>query len=168
MTNFNLTEPIQVNLYKPGEWVQIDPEDQAFLEEANWRWDKDGYVVRGKRVNGTYKMLRFHREVLKYHGYELTNKNKVDHIDGVRNHNNKANLRICSHTENSANRRSTRGGSAYKKVSWDKRRGGWQARVTTAGRSLYIGTFPSEREAAYFYNQAARQIHGEYAQLNEL
>jgi hypothetical protein len=164
----SITKPIEVNLYKPGEWVRIDPEDQAFLEERNWRYDKDGYVVSGKRVNGKYKLLRFHREVLKYHGYDVPDSYKVDHIDGVRNHNNKENLRICSHTQNSANRRSTRGGSQYKGVSWDKRRGGWQARVTVEGRSIYIGTFPSEREAAYYYNQAASQIHGEYAQLNTL
>ena len=42
----------------------------------------------------------------------------------------------------------------------------WMARITSHGKDKYLGLFHSENDAAVAYNNAASEIHGEYARLN--
>lgn len=50
----------------------------------------------------------------------------------------------------------TAGGSAGK----------WQASIRVDGRSIYLGTFDVEQDAALAYNQAARKVFKSFAQTN--
>ena len=96
----------------------------------------------------------------------------VDHIgqhgddhDGLDNR--RSNLRICTPSENLANRRlpanSTTG---YKGVA--RHRGRFCAQITNRGEQHWLGTFATAEEAARAYNAAARRLHGEFARLNEV
>lgn len=162
-----LFNPITVQLRKAGQILICDRDDEPIALAYSWRYDKDGYVVRGVRKKGKpYTLVRFHRAVLENIGYDLTN-SVVDHINGVRHDNRKCNLRVCSQKENMRNRRTTNQ-AGYKGVYWNKKLHCWTARIRVDGRTLYLGSFPSPREAAYCYNMAASQLHGEFAELNEL
>jgi hypothetical protein len=93
----------------------------------------------------------------------------VDHINHDGLDNRRANLRVCSHAENIRNKRKSRGTSSiYKGVSWHKSRGKWEAYIIVSGRKTHLGLYADEAEAARAYNEAAREMFGEFAFLNDL
>lgn len=161
-------EPVTIQLKSKGDLLICDAEDERFALENSWRYDKDGYVIRGKRIDGKYRLLRFHHEVLKQHGWEIPPNAVIDHRNKIKHDNRKENLRICSQAENNRNRNSTNNSSGYRGVNWSSKNQNWIARIRVEGRSLHLGSFPSAREAAYYYNMAAQQLHGEFAELNDL
>ena len=96
----------------------------------------------------------------------------VDHADGNGLNNQRENLRICSKSQNGANRRKKGRGttSRYLGVSahyW-KNQKKWVAQSAIGGKSVYIGIFESELGAAAAYNARAHRMFGEYANLNQL
>ncbi len=99
-------------------------------------------------------------------GYE------TDHINGDGLDNRRANLRVASCSQNSANAGKPRrpGGeptsSTYKGVSWDRSRSRWQAKIEIDGRCHNLGRYDDEAEAARAYDVAAHVAWGEFARLN--
>jgi septum formation inhibitor-activating ATPase MinD len=53
----------------------------------------------------------------------------------------------------------------YKGVS-PSRPGKYIAQITAEGKRVHLGTFTDPKEAAKAYNEAAKRIHGEFANLN--
>ncbi len=91
----------------------------------------------------------------------------VDHINGNALDNRRANLRLCTPTENAYNKRKRPGTvSQYKGVSWDSRNQRWMSQLTFKNRHLFLGRFDDEQEAARAYDVAARKHFGEFANLN--
>ena len=111
-----------------------------------------------------------HREIMeRMLGRPLNRSEKVDHIDGDGTNNCRSNLRVCSHAENLANRGGWRNSSSkYKGVTFYKRDGNWQAKVCPKGKTLHLGYYNSEAEAALAYNYAAKHHFGSFAKLNEV
>lgn len=143
--------------------IRVDTEDANWVCQWDWRLDKDGYVVRGQRVNGKYTTFRLHREIMKRHGSLKEDGTKwvVDHRNNDKLNNCKDNLRVCKQSDNNKNRRSKKG----KLKGITRVRNGWKVTVTVNKKPIYIGTFPNVRMAQYFYNQAAAQLHGDFANL---
>ena len=56
--------------------------------------------------------------------------------------------------------------SAFRGVHWSKQRKKWQVRITYDSKQHHVGCFDNEEPAARAYDAAARQHHGERAQLN--
>lgn len=81
----------------------------------------------------------------------------VDHIDGDTQHNDVSNLRWLSRGDNLRARQRIGGSSAYRGVRKTVNNT-FQARVHFKGATKHLGTFPTEIEAAYAYNQAATQL----------
>lgn len=88
----------------------------------------------------------------------------VDHRDHDTLNNRRANLRLCSRSQNAANSRARGGSSRYKGVYRHRTR--WEAGIRLAGEHHYLGTFATEEEAARAYDEAARRFYGEFALLN--
>lgn len=80
--------------------------------------------------------------------------------------NRRANLRAATRSQQGANRRDRRGASRFKGVSWSEERGRWQAHIRVNGKSIGLGRFDEEIEAARAYDKAALSAWGEYASLN--
>ena len=55
--------------------------------------------------------------------------------------------------------------SKYKGVT--KRYNGYHAQIVSNKINHYLGTFKTEREAAWAYNKAALELFGEYACINK-
>ena len=95
----------------------------------------------------------------------------VDHIDRNPGNNSISNLRWASAANNqhntTAKRRNGRT-SKYKGVCWIKETQCWKAGIVVDGKSLNLGSFDDEKEAAAAYNERARQEHGEFAVLNDV
>jgi hypothetical protein len=92
---------------------------------------------------------------------------EVDHRDGNGLNDTRGNLRIASSSQNKHNMILTRSNSSgFKGVAWQKRRGTWRAKIAIQGKEKYIGAFSDKVEAARAYDEAAKQLHGEFARTN--
>jgi HNH endonuclease len=89
----------------------------------------------------------------------------VDHKDRNGLNNQRGNLRICTRGQNNANRKAW-GKSKFLGVTFLKGRNRpyWEVRI----KGKYLGAFKDEKEAAMAYNKAAVEVHGEFANLNDI
>ena len=96
-------------------------------------------------------------------------KPNVDHIDGVRSNNCVSNLRWASTRENNRNQRKREGKSSrFKGVSRITRDAIWQSGIKHNGKSMNLGRFNHETDAARAYMEKALELFGEFACLNEI
>lgn len=80
---------------------------------------------------------------------------------------NPEHLRTATSSQNKMNRRTNPGGtSRFKGVTFRATRGTFRARIKVNGRERCLGSFRDERLAAEAYDQAAREVFGEFAVLN--
>jgi hypothetical protein len=89
-----------------------------------------------------------------------------DHKNGNGFDNRRSNLRPATASQNTHNQGPRKGTSKYKGVCWHKDTNNWQVGITCSRRQHYLGRFDSEQDAALAYDQAARELHGEFAWLN--
>lgn len=94
---------------------------------------------------------------------EIVDAPEVDHRNGDRVDNRRANLRAATHLQNCQNAR-PKGQSRFKGVSRYRER--WHARIKVPGRRIDLGSFHDEESAARAYDVAAREHFGEFARLN--
>lgn len=90
----------------------------------------------------------------------------VDHIDGNGLNNVRSNLRMATFQQNCYNKRSMGGKSKYKGVTYCTDTDMWRARIRKDNRTVNIGRFDSEHDAARAYDEMARQLFGEFAWVN--
>lgn len=153
-----------------GKFALVDDEDFERINNFKWYANKSyttntWYAERTPIVNGKKINLRMHREIL-----GITKKQiYVDHIDHDGLNNQKLNLRKCTASQNQANGSSARTStSKYLGVSWDKSRGKWRASITKNWSFVRSARFDSEKDAAIAYNRWALEVHGQYANLNNV
>lgn len=157
---------IEVPLTK-GKVALIDDED-AWITQWKWHYSnhRGGRAQRCIRTDGNKKIIYMHRVIL-----NAPDDLQVDHINHDRLDNRKANLRLCTNSQNNMNRTKLGGcSSKYKGAYRAKRLRGniWQSQIKLNGKSKNLGYFSSEEAAARAYNQAAQEHFGEYAMLNRL
>jgi hypothetical protein len=86
----------------------------------------------------------------------------IDHINGSRNDNRWANLRLASKAENGRNRGApSNNTSGFKGVSRNKKR--WSASIHLDGRKQHLGTYDTPEQAHAAYCEAASEHYGEFA-----
>jgi len=92
----------------------------------------------------------------------------IDHINGDGLDNRRSNLRLTDASGNQANRQFKLPGasSRFKGVTWNRSAGKWQAAIKVQGRSLHLGLFETEWDAAQAYDCAAREYFGDLAFVN--
>ena len=125
------------------------------------------YQVINLTKNGKRELHYVHKLVAHEWVLNQSNKQWVDQIDNQRSNNHWENLRFVSCSENSMNR-TKRGNtsSIYKGVCFEKRRNLWMARINVNSKSVFLGYFTSEREAANAYNASAIKFYKQFAKLN--
>lgn len=140
----------------------IDAADADLVCPFKWSAFVNGrtaYAVRRIKRDRGWTTQRMHVMLT---GWALT-----DHINGNGADNRRANLRQATTAENLRNMRKHRTGtSQFKGVQWQGRANKWMARVTVAGRGVYLGLHTSEISAAEAYDAAARRHFGEFAAVN--
>jgi len=145
--------------------VFVDDEDYEKLSKFKWSVTR-GYSARQlSRKNGAKpRKILMHRLIM---GVLDDFTKHIDHIDGNGFNNQKSNLRLCTHKQNMCNQTKRRNGtSKFKGVYFDKSRNKWVSMIRFEGRSRSLGRFNCETKAAIRYNEEAKILHGEFANLN--
>jgi hypothetical protein len=121
-----------------------------------------GYAI-GRRLDSTDK------EQVLLHQLLLPDILLVDHKDRNKLNCRRSNLRPATPPQNNANRGKGIGHSSkFKGVTWDRIRNRWMAKIGSNHRHHFLGRFKSEIEATCAYNEAAKELFGEFTSLNDL
>jgi len=151
----------------------IDAADVYLVEGRNWRaqliYNAAGetvtvYAVCGSGAkNGRPSSLDSMHRVVKRADPDI----HVDHRDGDGLNNRQSNLRNATPAQNARNqRRSCNSTSGVKGVSWNARRGKWQAQIRSERRLIYLGLFDDITTASAAYDAASVKLFGAFARPN--
>jgi len=141
-----------------GQYAYVDAADYEWLSRWNWQLFGKGYAVRCEKG----KTIFMHREIMQAPAGMV-----VDHIDGNPRNNYRSNLRVCTPAENISNTAKRAGASSrFKGVFLLRKTGKWCAKIQFEGRSIWLGTFDDEVEAARAYDRKAVEIFGRFARPN--
>lgn len=144
--------------------ILMDDENYDWLNEYNWYLDKDKYAITNVIINNKKTTKKMHRLIM-----DEPKNMQIDHIDNNKLNNQKHNLRIVNAQQNQMNRVSNKNSSSiYKGVSYAKRYKKWQSRIIFDRKTIFLGYFINEKDAAIAYNKMAEKIFKEYALLNEV
>lgn len=152
-----------------GCYARVDDADFAWLMQFRWMCSTSGYAIRAYRDEALsydadgqarWRFVHMHRVIMAAQPGQL-----VDHIDGDRLNNTRANLRIVTPSQNAWNaHRRCDNAVGYKGVSQHPR--GYLARIRFHRQRIHLGYFDDARDAALMYDAAAIYLFGEFAKLN--
>lgn len=150
-----------------GKVAIVDDEDYEKLAGHKW-YAQMGNNEKNKNKRIYYaarcakrKTILMHREIMSCpEGME------VDHINGDTLYNRKSNLRICTHADNTYNKKPKIATSSYKGVSVHNSTKKWYSQISYKHKKHYIGLFKHEVRAAKAYDNRALELFGEYARCN--
>lgn len=146
------------------ELVVYCPERGGLFWIKNRRKAKAGNRIGSKTQEGYrqtslfLKQYKEHRLIWLYHYGNFPLK-ELDHLNGIRDDNRIENLRECVEGKNQQNIRKPNitNKNGFLGVYPSSKR--WMARITSNGKSIYLGSFDTKEEAHLAYIQAKRQYH---------
>ena len=149
-------------------YAKVDPADYKRLRGYEWltRKGKNSFYAR-RHVPGSKgrkeSLIYMHQEVIQVPAGMV-----IDHINHDGMDNRRANVRAATYSQNLYHRKKRSGAmySKYKGVHWHKLHNKWAARITFEKKTIDLGYFLSEINAARAYDDAAKIYHGEFASLN--
>lgn len=145
----------------------VDDADFEYLNQWKWHISSKGYAIRREHLSGGHGNEKFRFVLLHRQLMTPSDKQQVDHLNGDKLDNRKANLRLCTPGENQSNRGlQSNNTSGYKGVFAYGTR--WRARIVTGRKNINLGVFDTKEQAALAYNEAALIHHGTFAKLNKV
>lgn len=152
-----------------GKVALVDDEDFEFLNQFKWFAKKSYnsvdtyYAYRNEPGSGKERRkLIMHRVIMNASSTVF-----IDHINHNGLDNRKRNLRECNYSQNAANQRLRKTKiNQFKGVC--KKGNVWVSRVGFNGKQIYLGTYKNLFAAASAYNEKAKELFGEFANLNQL
>lgn len=141
----------------------VDDEDFEWLNEWAWAITYNSYAKRDCSINGRRFTVLMHRQILK-----APNGIEVDHINGNRLDNRKSNLRLATFSENQRNSKCQKNNKlGIKGVFWKRAKNRFIAYITPPlQKQIWLGSFKTAQEAKEAYCRAAKELHGEFANLS--
>lgn len=131
--------------------IDRDDVDKIIAFERRWytTWHKSTqqYFAQAniKGTNGKWTRISLHSFIVDApDGYD------IDHINHNMLDNRRANLRICTRSQNLQNRKGAQRNnlsSGIRGVSWDRNRRKWIAHVTVKGKQIFLGRYDDIAEA---------------------
>lgn len=160
-------EPVHITL-ACGACVIVDSCDEHLVRARKWRYRAGATSKSGPYVTActSVKQLYLHREIMAAERGQI-----IDHINRDRLDNRRSNLRFATQAENARNRIAhviEGKASKYKGVSRFSGGGKWRALIRDGSKQIYLGQFDAEAAAAYAYDIASLQLHGDFGRRNFL
>ena len=160
---YNLTKTIALT---QGKVALVDDSDYEWLSKWKWCACKSRYTYYACRTVWITKSksttIKMHRLIL-----NAPKGMDVDHRghDGLNNQ--RHNIRICTRSENKQNSRSYKNRlSAFKGLCWVERNRRWKSQITQNKKTIFLGYFHKEIDAAKAYDVKAKELFGEFAFTN--
>jgi len=150
-----------------GKIAIVDDDDYEDISIFKWSAQKiteshteNYYARRASKEDGKSVKIYMHRLITKCPKGMV-----VDHINGNGLDNRKENLRICTQSENIRNQgRQKTNKTGYKGVRFY--RNNFIAQISQNNKQVYLGIFDDAISAAKAYDAKAKEIYGDYANLN--
>jgi len=154
-----------------GKFAIVDDEDYENVIKFPWHLDVKGNICYAKcRMTMGYIGKKEISARMYLHRYLMKPPTKkiIDHINGNGLDCRRSNMRICTHSENTQNRKHAvpRGTSSYIGVSWNARDSIWDACITYKYKTIRLGRSKIEAKAAILYDAKAIELFGKYAHTN--
>jgi hypothetical protein len=153
-----------------GLKVKIDREDKEAVEAKKWRVTQSTTgrprVVTSLRTPEGVRSLTLGKFLMKPpKGKQVYPRRFNEGLDY-----RKDNLVVCTVGERQRllPKRRVETTSKYRGVSYQKSTGKWRAGIQIEGKTINLGEFASEHDAALAYNKAARKYFGDLAYQNSV
>jgi hypothetical protein len=143
----------------------VDAQDAPNVLSLRWyvRSDDNDRFYADTKIDG--RDVPMHRIILGLTDPKIAG----DHRDHIGINNTRSNIRPATSQQNGINTRKRSGHtSRYKGVSWKTVYGRWVVTIELDGKKKHLGYCTDETEAARIYNDAARELFGEFACLNDV
>lgn len=176
--SYDLTGEYGIGYDSKGKSFTFDLEDYDLIKDYCWHVAKHykrkdngcltdvRYYVVSNSPSVQSKHTALHRLIM---GVVDNPEVCIDHKNGDGCDNRKSNLRICTSLENAWNVKPRKNAiSKYKGVTYSKQNRKWIAKIRKCNEVYTLGSFETEEQAALVYNQAAKEMFGEYAWLNDV
>ncbi len=146
----------------------VDDADYELLNQLSWYAQKTTYGGYATARRCSCPLVKQTCTILMHRQITSCPRGKdVDHKDHNPLNNQKANLRICTRSQNIANGLPQKDTSSkYKGVYWHKRGKKWVAYIMVNYKRFHLGCHDSEIDAAKAYDTAAKKHFGKFAYLN--
>jgi hypothetical protein len=145
-----------------GKYTVVDAADFEWLNRHKW------FAIRSPHGPGCYaarwdgkRIILMHREIMNAPDGTI-----VDHANRCPSDNRQCNLRLCTHQQNTFNRRCRAHTSQYQGVSYSKDWGQWVAHIKLDAGNEHLGHFDDEVAAAKVRDRWAFAFHRRFAFLN--
>jgi len=153
-----------VTLERVKELLNYDPETGLFTwlerrgrcrtgDVAGWL-EKNGY----RRIIVVGKKFKSHRLAWAMF-YGTFPELEIDHINGVRDDNRIANLRLATRSQNAQNLKRALSNSSHGFLGVKKNGNRWNASINIDGQYIYLGCFKTPEKAHQEYIEAKRCLH---------
>jgi hypothetical protein len=146
-----------------GKVALVDDADyELVVARGPWRMSSAGYAQSNAKNGKKGEVILMHRLILGFLPGMHTdhrNRNKLD--------NRRANLRPATPQGNAANAKKpnpSKATSQFKGVTLDGPT--WRAKIKVNGKTIHLGRWALERDAALAYDRAARYYFRDYASPN--
>ncbi len=156
-----------------GKQAIVDNEDFLITSSYKYHYEKRwGYARRKSNAKSKKpnRVIFLHQDIAraKYKNYD-SSRDKIDHINRDTLDCRRENIRLVNASESCQNRKvfknklSSKYRGVYKRPS-----GSYWSAIFLKGKHYYLGGFKTESEAALAYNLKAKELYGEFANLNKI
>ena len=143
----------------------VDDEDYERVSALKWYVDKRKnrvYVKAFLWIEGKLKSIYLHRFIMDIKDPKI----KVDHVNGDSLNNTTKNLRIASHKQNSRGKHvlHSNNKTGYRGVFFNKDCPSkpWMVSSSFNGKSVYVGSFKTSKEAALAFDAYAKENYKDF------
>lgn len=147
-----------IKLGKSNKFAIVDDKDFEYLNQFKWHFHS-GYAARNKWENKKFTTIRLHRLLI-----NCPKGKEIDHINKNKLDNRKSNLRICTRSENIANRTKNKNNTTgFKGVTYLKANKTFMAQISINGKKIYLGYFVNPLLAHKVYIKKSKELYGNFA-----
>jgi hypothetical protein len=154
-------------LLTKGKIALVDDDDYEELSKYKWSaFCRLGLWYAIRKTWRSEKPRLMHRYIL---GLVNGDGKIVDHVDRNPLNNTKSNLRLATYQQNTVNcKLSKTNTSGFRGICKDTRskKERWRAGIQCNGKTLNLGMYPTKEQAAQAYDYKAKQLFGDFINLN--